>query len=375
MWDWMLVYFLRWSVYASCLFMGIAAVPSGGTFWLSNHRCFLVGLPQFFHHFGGPASDPIEENFSFCSWEVFMLSHACDLHSASVISRPLTLNLLTHQFASVLTPNPRVSVHHPGLDDEFSLTCSWGVTYLSGYANGKTWPQFCSLSTIEGSMHESHISRWLGSKCTQTAFSYLFSTSQVWFDRMTPSGQSSSSQMAAADSSLGPSKGSSEEQPLSRRHTLPPCRVCGAQAKGFHYGANTCEACKVRSSTTFYSSLLCHYFFCHRRVSSDAVSYAKWHTSAWMTPYDVRSSRACARTALPVATSAAYRLGCLLKVCPPFILSSLTLFTDLCFLCSHPNWTLHNGKEEPRHPGAEGVRGSAAAGRTQCLKGDKGGDE
>lgn len=28
-------------------------------------------------------------------------------------------------------------------------------------------------------------------------------------------------------------------------HTLPPCRVCGDKASGFHYGANTCEACKV----------------------------------------------------------------------------------------------------------------------------------
>lgn len=26
---------------------------------------------------------------------------------------------------------------------------------------------------------------------------------------------------------------------------LPPCRVCGDNASGFHYGANTCEACKV----------------------------------------------------------------------------------------------------------------------------------
>ncbi|KAK7487981.1 hypothetical protein BaRGS_00020726 [Batillaria attramentaria] len=25
---------------------------------------------------------------------------------------------------------------------------------------------------------------------------------------------------------------------------LPPCRVCGAAASGFHYGVNTCEACK-----------------------------------------------------------------------------------------------------------------------------------
>ena len=26
---------------------------------------------------------------------------------------------------------------------------------------------------------------------------------------------------------------------------LPPCRICGEKASGFHYGANTCEACKV----------------------------------------------------------------------------------------------------------------------------------
>jgi len=25
---------------------------------------------------------------------------------------------------------------------------------------------------------------------------------------------------------------------------LPPCRICGDKASGFHYGANTCEACK-----------------------------------------------------------------------------------------------------------------------------------
>ena len=31
-------------------------------------------------------------------------------------------------------------------------------------------------------------------------------------------------------------------------HILPPCRVCGDKASGFHYGANTCEACKVSMS-------------------------------------------------------------------------------------------------------------------------------
>lgn len=30
-----------------------------------------------------------------------------------------------------------------------------------------------------------------------------------------------------------------------RKPYLPPCKICGSTATGFHYGANTCEACKV----------------------------------------------------------------------------------------------------------------------------------
>ncbi len=34
---------------------------------------------------------------------------------------------------------------------------------------------------------------------------------------------------------------------------LPPCRVCGDGASGLHYGANTCEACKVSNSRDLWS--------------------------------------------------------------------------------------------------------------------------
>lgn len=36
----------------------------------------------------------------------------------------------------------------------------------------------------------------------------------------------------------------SAQQPTSSTPFLPPCRVCGEKASGFHYGVNTCEACK-----------------------------------------------------------------------------------------------------------------------------------
>ena len=37
-----------------------------------------------------------------------------------------------------------------------------------------------------------------------------------------------------------------DEPPLAPPVTvLPPCAVCGSKSSGFHYGANTCEACKV----------------------------------------------------------------------------------------------------------------------------------
>ena len=38
---------------------------------------------------------------------------------------------------------------------------------------------------------------------------------------------------------------SQKTRPLHSAAMLPPCRICGEKASGFHYGANTCEACKV----------------------------------------------------------------------------------------------------------------------------------
>ncbi len=35
---------------------------------------------------------------------------------------------------------------------------------------------------------------------------------------------------------------------------LPPCRVCGNKASGHHFGAITCEACKVRTICATYIS-------------------------------------------------------------------------------------------------------------------------
>lgn len=46
---------------------------------------------------------------------------------------------------------------------------------------------------------------------------------------------------------------------IRKKKDLPPCRVCGAAAAGFHYGVNTCEACKgfFHRSLRFYKQYVC----------------------------------------------------------------------------------------------------------------------
>lgn len=39
--------------------------------------------------------------------------------------------------------------------------------------------------------------------------------------------------------------GNSLDNSLVRRVKGPPCKVCGDEASGFHYGVDSCEGCKV----------------------------------------------------------------------------------------------------------------------------------
>ena len=54
--------------------------------------------------------------------------------------------------------------------------------------------------------------------------------------------------------------------PVKKRTTptntslLPPCKVCLEPAAGFHYGVNTCEACKVWFVLFMVCGLYCLWF-------------------------------------------------------------------------------------------------------------------
>ncbi|KAH9490615.1 hypothetical protein Btru_033822 [Bulinus truncatus] len=51
---------------------------------------------------------------------------------------------------------------------------------------------------------------------------------------------------------------------------LPPCRICGDESSGFHYGANTCEACKGFFRRSLQRS---NYYTCLYKKSCDVRGY------------------------------------------------------------------------------------------------------
>lgn len=60
-----------------------------------------------------------------------------------------------------------------------------------------------------------------------------------------PSVSASGYESGEGNSQMSPDSASQPIKPASSQTQLPPCRVCGERASGFHYGVNTCEACKV----------------------------------------------------------------------------------------------------------------------------------
>jgi hypothetical protein len=70
---------------------------------------------------------------------------------------------------------------------------------------------------------------------------------------LSPSPKSFSPNSANSDTDCANKSNTEDENPLPKRNgncppdgnLLPPCRVCDAKASGLHYGANTCEPCKV----------------------------------------------------------------------------------------------------------------------------------
>lgn len=48
----------------------------------------------------------------------------------------------------------------------------------------------------------------------------------------------------SSEQPCSPQKKPRSNSRMSRPPLLPPCRVCGDRASGYHYGVNTCEACK-----------------------------------------------------------------------------------------------------------------------------------
>lgn len=75
-------------------------------------------------------------------------------------------------------------------------------------------------------------------------YSYVI-TGEISYDEHLPH-VSNGLNIATMDTQVGDCEADGQfGTPSSRRPLLPPCRICGGKASGYHYGVNSCEACKV----------------------------------------------------------------------------------------------------------------------------------
>jgi hypothetical protein len=53
---------------------------------------------------------------------------------------------------------------------------------------------------------------------------------------------------------------------------LPPCKICGGNSTGYHFGAITCEACKVYCYTLiFFKHVTVNYFLISKVTFSNEI--------------------------------------------------------------------------------------------------------
>ncbi|CAH1787507.1 unnamed protein product [Owenia fusiformis] len=105
---------------------------------------------------------------------------------------------------------------------------------LTSYAPHNVPRQSPNLSTVKVESTNSQDSSSLNSNC---AFGGTLSDTQII--EMVARDAVTTQDISTTNTKLTPDQKLPTLDPM-----LPPCRVCGEKASGFHYGVNTCEACK-----------------------------------------------------------------------------------------------------------------------------------